>query len=107
MPIDDEGRFYRNPRRNTDTPKPNSQAFSNPQQASSDEEMSGFEAIGILLACLIGLVVAVAAAYGAWLGAVWLYEQAIKVVRVIYEFRELIVGLVVLLVFSAIRGIFD
>ena len=69
--------------------------------------MSGFEAVGILLACLIGLVAAVAAAYGAWLGAVWLYEQAIKAFRVIYEFRELIVGLIVLFIFSAIRGLFD
>ena len=107
MPIDDEGRAYRRPRRNADTPKRNSQAFSNPDKASSDEEMSGFEAIGILLACLIGLAVAGVAAYGAWLGAVWLYEQAIKVARVIYEFRDLIVGLFVLLVFSAIRAIFD
>lgn len=107
MPIDQEGRAYRKPRRNADAPKQRSQDSSNSRQASGDEEMSGFEAIGILLACLIGLVVAVAATYGAWLGAVWLYEQAIKVARVIYEFRELIVGLVVLLVFSAIRGIFD
>jgi hypothetical protein len=108
MPIDDEGRYYRGTS-GPPTParKQGGQARSVSSRPADQEDGGCLEAVIWIIVFLVGLAAIGFGLYATWLGLVWAYGFAVKVFNFIYEFKEVVVGLIVWIVFGFFRSLFD
>jgi hypothetical protein len=105
MPFTEEGRIYRNPQGKRPPSKQQNGASVN--HSSAHEELGCLESLIWIILFFAGIVALGFGLYWIWQFMVWAYGVAIKILRFIYEFKEIIAAFGVWIVFGIIRSLFD